>query len=126
MADGAGGPGDGAPPSRRVLRRAENGELVSYSRDEYGVRKDDGGGIVKPVTSVVGLLVLSLLLSAIACAAIVATAIMAAQSRWDVIAGAWWVYLAVAFATAAGWVNFAVEFRAAKLRKRRGLPRPID
>ena len=44
-----------------IHRRAENGELVAYTAEEYGVRKDDGHGLVKPVNSSGGLLFLAIL-----------------------------------------------------------------
>ena len=39
------------PTEARVIHRlaVENGDVVAYTPEEYGVRKDDGGGLVKPV-----------------------------------------------------------------------------
>ena len=74
-------------------RLAENGEMVSYTDEEYGVRKDDGLGIIKPVNSSGGLLFLSLLMSALFGLMLYGIVQMAVTDQWGILGEIWWMYL---------------------------------
>ena len=50
--------------ARLIHRLAENGEIIAFTDDEYGVRKDHGLGVIKPISSSNGLLFLAILLTA--------------------------------------------------------------
>jgi hypothetical protein len=125
MTDETSGP-EPADQPRRLRRLAEDGTYVDYSPAEYGVRKDSGGGFIAPITSVLGLAFLTLLATIGVVVAVVATVYMVVTDQANVIAASWWVYLAVAFVAWAAWSSFLTELRAARLRARRGLPRPVE
>jgi hypothetical protein len=111
---------------RRFRRLSEDGTYVDYSQAEYGVRKDSGGGFVAPITSVLGLAVLAVLASIGAAVILGATVYLIATGQAGTIAEIWWSYVIVGFVTVAAWVSFTTELRAARLRARRGLPRPVE
>jgi hypothetical protein len=114
------------PAGQLIYRRAENGEMVGYTPAEYGVRKDDGGGLVKPVNSSGGLLFLSLLMSLFFGLMIYGVVQIAITSQWDILGRTWWMYLLVLYPLLAGWSGYFRERRAEKLRKAHNLPRPVD
>lgn len=115
------------PPEERVLHRVgENGEVVAYTEDEYGVRKDDGLGLIKPVNSSGGLLVLSLLITALFGLMIYAVVQMAVTDQWHIMGEVWWMYALVLIPLFAGWSGYFRERKAEKLRKARSLPRPVE
>jgi len=107
-------------------RLAENGEVVSYTDAEYGVRKDDGLGIIKPVNSSGGLLVLSLLMTALFGLMLYGVVQMALTDQWNIMGEIWWMYVLALFPLFAGWAGYAKERKAEKLRKARNLPRPAE
>ena len=111
---------------RVILRKAENGETVAYTPDEYGVRKDDGGGLVKPVNSSRGLLFLALVVSALDCLVLYGLTRIAIDGTWEILAETWWVLIVGVFVPWACWSYYLKERRAEKLRSARGLPRPIE
>jgi hypothetical protein len=115
------------PPRQRVLHRlAENGEVVAYTEDEYGVRKDDGLGIIKPVNSSGGLLFLSLLMTALFGLMLYGIVQMAVTDQWGILAEIWWLYLLVLYPMFAGWSGYFRERKAEKLRRARNLPQPVE
>lgn len=107
-------------------RLAENGEIVSYTDEEYGVRKDDGLGIIKPVNSSGGLLFLSLLMSALFGLMLYGIIQMAVTDQWGILGEIWWMYLLVLYPLFAGWSGYFRERKAEKLRGARNLPRPVE
>ena len=109
-----------------IYRRAENGEMVGYTPDEYGVRKDDGGGLVKPVNSSGGILFLALLLTAGMGVLVYFVVQVAVQGSWHIFGEVWWVFPACIFPFTAAWLNYFTERRAEKLRKARNLSRPVE
>jgi hypothetical protein len=117
-----------SPPSAEQLiyRRAENGEIVGYTRGEYGVRKDDGHSLVKPVNSSGGLLFLSILMSLAFGGMLYGILQMALTDQWHILGEVWWMYLLVMYPLLAGWSGYFKERKAEKLRKARNLPRPVD
>ncbi|WP_120523189.1 hypothetical protein [Arthrobacter celericrescens] len=118
------------PPQRSgdqlIYRRAENGELVGYTPAEYGVRKDDGGGMVKPVNSSGGLLFLAVFVSLLAGGVVYGITRIAIDGTWEILGEVWWVVPAGIFVPVAAWYGYLKERRAEKLRKVRNLPRPVD
>ncbi|WP_346960658.1 hypothetical protein [uncultured Arthrobacter sp.] len=115
------------PPEARVMHRlGENGEMVAYTEEEYGVRKDDGLGIIKPVNSSGGLLVLSLLMTALFGLMLYGVVQMALTDQWNIMGEIWWMYVLVLFPLFAGWAGYVKERKAEKLRKERNLPRPVE
>ena len=78
--------------SRVVHRLAENGEMVAYTAEEYGVRKDDGHGLVKPVNSSGGLLFLAILASLFAGGVAYGLARIAIDGTWEILADIWWIH----------------------------------
>ena len=115
------------PPAEQLIyRTAENGEVVGYTRAEYGVRKDDGGGLVKPVNSSGGLLSLAILASLFLGGIIYGLVRIALDGTWDILGEVWWTIPVGIFVPLAAWSAYAQERRAEKLRKARNLPRPID
>ena len=115
-----------APEDKLVYRRAENGEAVGYTRAEYGVRKDDGRGLVKPVNSSGALLFLSMLLTACLGGLVYGVVQVAITDQWHILAEVWWVFPACLFPFLAAWAGYFKERKAEKLRKSRNLPRPVD
>lgn len=107
-------------------RLAENGEIVSYTDEEYGVRKDDGLGIIKPVNSSGGLLFLSLLMTALFGLMLYGIVQMAVTDQWGILGEIWWMYLLVLYPLFAGWSGYFRERKAEKLRGARNLPRPVE
>lgn len=107
-------------------RLAENGEIVSYTDEEYGVRKDDGLGIIKPVNSSGGLLFLSLLMTALFGLMLYGIVQMAVTDQWGILGEIWWIYLLVLYPLFAGWSGYFRERKAEGLRKARDLPRPVE
>ncbi|MET3933041.1 hypothetical protein ABIE00_001087 [Arthrobacter sp. OAP107] len=115
-----------APDGKLIYRRAENGETVGYTPDEYGVRKDDGHGLVKPVNSSAGLLVLAVLASLFTGGIVYGIVRIALDGTWGILGEVWWVVPVGIFVPLAAWSAYAKERRAEKLRKARNLPRPVD
>jgi len=109
-----------------IYRRAENGEVVGYSRAEYGVRKDDGRGLVKPVNSSGGLLFLSILLTVCLGGLVYGVVQVALTDQWHILAEVWWVFPACLFPFLAAWAGYFKERKAERLRRARNLPRPVD
>ncbi|MDP9227188.1 MAG: hypothetical protein M3P18_25735 [Actinomycetota bacterium] len=109
-----------------IYRRAENGEMVGYTQAEYGVRKDDGGGLIKPVNSSRGILFLALLLSAGMGVLVYFVVQVALQGSWHIFGEVWWVFPACIFPFWAAWANYFSERRAERRRKARNLPRPVE
>lgn len=115
------------PSGPRVLHRlAENGELVAYTDEEYGVRKDDGLGVLKPVNSSGGLLFLSILMTTAFGGMLYGLVQIAITGQWDILGRIWWMYLLVLYPLGAGWGGYFSERKAEKLRKARNLPRPVE
>ena len=116
------------PPDRRdlVYRRAENGELIAYTPEEYGVRKDDGLGLIKPVNSSAGLLVLAVLITIGFGGMLYGIVQMAITDQWEILGEIWWMYLLVLIPLLAGWSGYFKERKAEKLRKAHNLPRPVE
>ncbi|MDP9694192.1 UNVERIFIED_ORG: hypothetical protein J2X79_001747 [Arthrobacter globiformis] len=113
-------------PEQLIYRRAENGEVVGYSPAEYGVRKDDGHGLVKPVNSSGGLLFLSILLTACLGGVVYGVVQVALTDQWHILGEVWWVFPACLLPFLAAWAGYFKERTAEKLRKARNLPRPVD
>jgi len=109
-----------------IYRRAENGEMVGYTPAEYGVRKDDGGGLVKPVNSSGGLLFLAILASLFAGGVAYGLVRIALDGTWNILGEVWWVVPVGILVPLAAWSAFAKERRAEKLRKARNLSRPVE
>ncbi len=107
-------------------RLAENGEIVAYTDEEYGVRKDDGIGVIKPMNSSGGLLFLALLMSALFGLMLYGVVQMAVTDQWHIMGEMWWMYLLVLYPLFAGWAGYFKERKAEKLRRARNLPRPVD
>jgi hypothetical protein len=116
----------GPADEQLIYRHAENGEMVGYTRAEYGVRKDDGGGLVKPVNSSGGLLFLAILITVFFGMMLYAILQMALTDQWHILGEIWWMYVLVLIPLFASWSGYFKERRAEKLRKARNLPRPVD
>lgn len=115
------------PPEVRVIHRlAENGEIVAYTDEEYGVRKDDGLGVVKPVSSARGLLFMALFVSALDCLVLYGLVRIAIDGTWEILAETWWVLIVGVFVPWACWSYYLKERRAEKLRGARNLSRPVE
>jgi hypothetical protein len=115
------------PAEERVIHRlAENGDVVAYTAVEYGVRKDDGGGLIKPVNSSGGLLFLAILLTATMGGLVYFVVQVIIQDAWDIAGEVWWVFPACIFPFVAAWSSYLSERKAEKLRKARNLPRPVE
>ena len=115
------------PAGARVVHRlAENGELVAYTAEEYGVRKDDGGGLVKPVNSARGLLLMAIVTSALDCLVLYGLIRIAIDGTWEILAETWWVLIVGIFVPWVCWSYYLRERRAEKLRTARNLPRPVE
>ncbi|MEN8581589.1 hypothetical protein B1A87_001915 [Arthrobacter sp. KBS0703] len=109
-----------------IYRRAENGEMVGYTPAEYGVRKDDGGGLVKPVNSSGGLLFLAILLTACLGGLFYGVVQIAIQGTWHILGEVWWVFPACLYPFTFAWISYFKERRAQKLRKAANLARPVE
>jgi len=115
-----------SPPEEQLIySRAENGEVVAYSRDEYGVRKDDGWELVKPVNSTRGLLLLALVASALDCLVLYGLFRISVDGTWEILAETWWVLIVGIFVPWVCWSYYLQERRAQKLRDARNLPRLV-
>lgn len=115
------------PSEARVIHRlAENGELVAYTAEEYGVQKDDGFGVVKPVNSSGGLLFLAILITIAFGGMLYGILQMAITDQWEILGDIWWMYLLILYPLFAGWAGYFSERKAEMLRKARNLPRPVD
>lgn len=104
---------------------AEDGQEVTYTDEEYGVRKDDGLGVIKPVNTSVGLLFLSLLITALFGLMLYGVVQMAVTDQWNIMGEIWWMYVLVLYPLFAGWAGYFKERKAEMLRKARNLPRPV-
>lgn len=112
-------------PEERVLHRVgEHGEVVAYTEDGYGVRKDDGLGVIKPTNSAGGLLFLAILLAACMAGLIHFVVQVILQNAWDIAARTWWVFPACIFPFVVAWAGYFKERKAERLRRARNLPRP--
>ena len=109
-----------------IYHRAENGEVTAYTPGEYGVRKDGGLGIIKPVNSSNGILFLAILLTAGMGGLVYFVVQVIIQDAWDVAGEVWWVFPACIFPFVAAWASYLSERKAEKLRKARNLPRPVE
>lgn len=110
-----------------VLRRqADNGDINEYSPEEYGVRKDDGFGLLKPVNSSVGLLFLALLITIAFGGMLYGLVQIVITEQWAILGRTWWMFLLIQIPLFAAWGGYFKERRAEKLRKARNLPRPIE
>jgi hypothetical protein len=120
----------GYVPSRSeeqlIYRRAENGEVVGYTPAEYGVRKDDGTGLVKPYNSSAGVLFLAALLTAGVGGLVYLVIQMALTDQWHILGSVWWVFPACLFPFMAAWAGYLSERKAEKLRSARNLSRPVE
>ena len=115
------------PPEQPLIHRlAENGEITPYTDEEYGVRKDGGAGITKPVNSSRGLLFLAILLTACVGGLVYALVQVALTDQWHILGEVWWVFPATLFPFLAAWAGYAKERKAEKLRRTKNLPRPVD
>ena len=115
------------PTEARVIHRlAENGELVAYTAEEYGVRKDDGLGIIKPVNSSGGLLFLAILITIAFGGMLYGLVQIAITDQWEILGETWWMFLVILYPLTAGWAGYLSERKAEKLRKARNLPRPVE
>ncbi|MDN4643642.1 hypothetical protein [Arthrobacter sp. PsM3] len=112
------------PTEARVIhRRAENGEVVAYTAEEYGVH-NDGLGIIEPVNSSGGLLFLAILLSAGMGGLAYFVVQVIIQDVWDIAGRVWWVFPACICPFVFAWASYFSERNAEKLRAARTLPRP--
>src|SRR5215207_5201401 len=109
-----------------IYRRAENGETVGYTPAEYGVRKDDGGGLVKPYNSSAGLLFLAVLISLAFAGMIYGLIQIAISGQWDILGRTWWMFLIILYPLLASWASYLKERRAEKFRGPRNLSRPVE
>ncbi|KRE81356.1 hypothetical protein [Arthrobacter sp. Soil764] len=100
--------------------------MVGYTAAEYGVRKDDGGGLVKPVNSSGGLLFLAILISLAFGGMLYGIVQMALTDQWDIFGRTWWMYVVVLYPLFAAWTGYFSERKAEKLRASRNLPRPVE
>jgi membrane protein implicated in regulation of membrane protease activity len=100
--------------------------MVGYSPAEYGVRKDDGGGLVKPYNSSAGLLFLAVLMSLVFCLMVYGLIQIAITGQWDILGRTWWMYVVFLYPLFAAWYSYFKESKAEKLRKARNLSRPVE
>jgi hypothetical protein len=80
------------PEEQLIHRRAENGEMVAYTPAEYGVRKDDGRGLVKPYNSSAGLLFLAVLMTICFGGMIHGLIQIAITGHWHILGETWWMF----------------------------------
>lgn len=109
-----------------IFRRAKNGKMVGYTAAEYGVRKDDGGGELRPYNSSRGLLFLSILITLFGGFVIVGVGYLIVTAQWEQLGGVWLTVPLVTFPLVAGWSYYVKERRAERLRRERGLPTPVE
>jgi hypothetical protein len=114
------------PSEHLIQRRAENGQMVSYTPAEYGVRKDDGGGVVKPFNSAGGLLFLAILVTICFGGMLYGLVQIAITGQWDILGRTWWMFLLILVPLLGGWAGYFKERKAEKLRRARNLPRPVE
>ncbi|WP_285244897.1 hypothetical protein [Pseudarthrobacter sp. fls2-241-R2A-127] len=115
------------PPKQRVLHRlAENGEAVAYTEEEYGVRKDDGLGLVEPVNSSGGLLFLSILITLAFGGMLYGLVQIAITGQWEILGRTWWMFLLIQIPLLGAWAGYFKERKAEKLRRAKNLPRPVE
>jgi hypothetical protein len=111
----------------RVIRRlSENGKQVDYSPEEYGVRKDSGMGIFKPVNSSGGLLFLAILITLAFGGMVYGLVQIAITGQWEILGRTWWMFLLIQIPLIAAWTGYFKERNAEKLRRARNLPRPVE
>ena len=114
-------------PQKRILHRlAENGDIVAYTDEEYGVRKDDGGGFLKPVNSSGGLLFLAVLITVAFGGMLYGLVQIAITGQWDILGRTWWMFLLIQIPLLAAWAGYFKERKAEKLRSAKNLPRPVE
>lgn len=111
---------------RYRTERRLRGELVAYTAEEYGVRKDGGLGVVKPVNSSGGLLFLAILITIAFGGMLYGVVQIAITGQWEILGEIWWMFLLVQIPLIAGWTGYFAERQAEKLRRARNLPRPIE
>ena len=97
-----------------------------HAAEEYGVRKDDGHGLVKPVNSSGGLLFLAVLASLFAGGVAYGLVRIAVDGTWEILGDVWWTIPVGILVPLVAWTSYAKERKAEKLRKARNLPRPVD
>lgn len=115
------------PTEARVVHRvAENGGIVGYTDDEYGVRKDSGLGMIKPINSPNGLLFLAILLTAAMGGLVYFVVQVTIQDAWDIAGRVWWVFPACIYPFVFAWASYFKEHKAENLRIARNLPRPVE
>lgn len=88
---------------------------------EYGIYKGSAGSAVKPVNSAGGLLLICLLITLFTGVSVVGFFILWVQDGFDAALAVLLPMLLAATFTVWGWVYFAREHRAEKLRKARGI-----
>ncbi|MGP9500826.1 hypothetical protein ACT3TS_01270 [Specibacter sp. AOP5-B1-6] len=112
-----------ASGQKRYLRRAFNGELVSYLPEEYGVARN---GLGPKIRTVWGHSILVAGEIAILCLFLWALSVGASGGHTDIPAGLWIVFgflgLTIVYST---W-NLVKEAKATRLRRQRGLPTPAE
>ena len=105
----------------RILARGKDGELHSYTLDEYG---NSTHGLESQVRSVWGMTILSVVMVALTLACAVGFVV----SFWTPEGPVWLGLLAAAVTAAFTWIGVQAtlrEARAKALRRKRGLPDPI-
>ena len=105
----------------RILARGKDGELHSYTLDEYG---NSTHGLESQVRSVWGMTILSVAMVALTLGCVVAFVVSFTSPEGPV----WFALLAVAVMGAFTWIGGQAtlrEARAKALRRKRGLPDPI-
>ncbi|WP_323959157.1 hypothetical protein GC088_11520 [Arthrobacter sp. JZ12] len=107
---------------KRTLARAVTGELVSYSKDEYGVGKSGHGPTVQTVW---GYLVMVVGLGGLAVFGVLLLFQAIRDEPSAVLGAVFLIALALALLLYS-LRNLVIEWRARSLRIQRGLPRPIE
>lgn len=107
---------------KRRLVRAVTGELVSYSREEYGVGKSGHGPTVQTVW---GYMVMIVVLGGLTAMGFLLLAQAIADEPSAAVGAVFMIALSLTFLLYSAR-NLVIEWRARKLRKERGLPRPIE
>lgn len=108
---------------KRYLRRANNGELVSYLPEEYGVART---GLGPKIHTVWGHAVLVACEIGILIILFWALGVGISGGYTDVPAGVWFAFGFFALVTAYSAWNLVKEAKATALRRRRGLPTPAE
>lgn len=111
-----------AAGERRILARAADGRLVSYRPEDYGFTKTGTSHTIKTVWGM-GLLALFSAGFGIWMTAAFVQGVLAGD---DVPWGVWFVPPIFAVLCAAALLYLRVECRARRLRRERGLPRPVS